>query len=133
MEKIACRTWTTQIERVLTHAKNETAKQPVNALVFVGDAMEESGDILDVRARQLGRLGTRAFMFQEGRDPEVEAAFRDIARHSGGAYGRFDAGAAKQLCELLRAAAVFAAGGLAPLKKRKDTSSVLLIDQLKGA
>jgi hypothetical protein len=97
MEKLDCLAGTTQIGRVLAHAKEEAAKQPVSALVFIGDAMEESADILIARARELGRLGTRAFVFQEGRDPGVESAFRAIAHASGGAYGCFDAGAAKQL------------------------------------
>ena len=72
------------------------------------------------------------FMFQEGGDPAVETAFRDDRRASGGAYARFDAGAAKQLGELLKAVAVFATGGLKALEGRKDAGSVLLIDQLKG-
>ena len=50
-------------------------------------------------------------MFQEGRDREVEQTFRDIARQTHGAYCRFDPGAARQLVELLRAVAVYAAGG----------------------
>jgi hypothetical protein len=121
-----------QIGRVLIHAQKEAAKQPVSALVFVGDAMEESADILVARARQLGRSKTPAFMFQEGRDSEVESAFGEIARYTRGAYGRFDAGAAKQLAELLKAVAVFATGGMAALEGRKDVGSVFLIDQLKG-
>jgi hypothetical protein len=132
MEKIACRTGTTQIERVLIHAKNETAKQPVNALVFVGDAVEENPDVLIAKARELGRLGTAVFMFQEGQDPTVQSTFRDIARSTGGAYGRFDAGAAQQLADLLKAVALFTVGGLRALEGRKDAGSVLLLDQLKG-
>jgi hypothetical protein len=50
-------------------------------------------------------------MFQEGRDREAEAGFREIASLSGGAYERFDAGAGKRLGGLLRAVAVFAVGG----------------------
>jgi hypothetical protein len=83
-------------------------------------------------ARALGGLKTPCFMFQEGNDDEVESAFRDIAKHSGGAYGRFDAGAAKTLGELLKAVAIFATGGLKALEGRKDAGSVLLLGQLKG-
>jgi hypothetical protein len=50
-------------------------------------------------------------MFQEGQDPVAENAFKEIARLTGGAWCRFDPGAAAQLRELLRAAAAFAAGG----------------------
>jgi hypothetical protein len=47
----------TQIERVLRHAAAETRARKVNALVFVGDAMEESIDVLAQRAGELGLLG----------------------------------------------------------------------------
>jgi hypothetical protein len=132
MAKVDCEAGMTQIERILVHAQKETAKLQVNALVFIGDAMEESPDILVARARELGRSKTPAFMYQEGRDSEVESAFREIARNTGGAYGRFDADAAKQLGELLKAAAVFATGGVAALEHRKDAGSTLLLKQLKG-
>lgn len=129
MERLDCLTGLTQIGRVLAHAQKEAAKEPVGALVFIGDAMEENPDLLVARARD---LKIPCFMFQEGGDPAVETAFRDIARASGGAYARFSAGAAKQLGELLKAAAVFATGGVKALEGRKDAGSVLLIDQLKG-
>jgi hypothetical protein len=132
MSALDCRAGHTQIGRVLIHAENEATKQPVGALVFVGDAIEEAIAPLCSAARALGQLKTPVFMFQEGRDPEVETAFRAIAKHSGGAYGRFDSGAAKQLAELLKAAALFATGGLAALEKRGDAASTLLLGQLKG-
>jgi len=70
-------------------------------------------------------------MFQEGRDPEVEHTFREIARLTGGAYRRFDPGAAKQLGELLKAVALFAVGGRAALEGRSDAGSLRLIGRLK--
>src|SRR5262249_19783499 len=97
MEKIDCRGGRTQIFRVLGHAKREAQAQKVQALVFVGDAMEESIDDLCAAAGELGLLGVPAFMFQEGDDPIAEQAFREIARLSRGAYCRFDPGAAHQL------------------------------------
>jgi hypothetical protein len=128
MTKIACEPGETQIERILA---KETAKLQVNALVFIGDAIEESLDILVARARELGRLGAPVFMFQEGNDPGVQRAFQDIATNTGGAYAKFDAGAAKQLGELLRAVARFATGGIAALEGRKDAASTLLLGQMK--
>jgi len=112
MTTIDCRAGETQIERILSHAIKETTKLKVNALVFIGDAMEENPDILITRARELGRLGVPGFMFQEGADASVKQTFQDIAAATGGAYAKFDAGAAKQLGELLRAVAAFAAGGM---------------------
>ena len=131
MTKIACEPGETQIERILAHAIKETAKLQVNALVFIGDAIEESLDILVARARELGRLGAPVFMFQEGNHPGVQRAFQDIATNTGGAYAKFDAGAAKQLGELLRAVARFATGGIAALEGRKDAASTLLLGQMK--
>jgi hypothetical protein len=47
----------TQIGRVLAHAKRETGLLKVQALVFVGDAMEEDPDSLAHDAGELGCLG----------------------------------------------------------------------------
>ena len=132
MSRIDVRAGTTQIEKILAHVLKETTLLRVGALVFIGDAMEESVDVLVARARELGRAKTPAFLFQEGRDPEVEAAFREIARNTGGAYGQFGPGAARQLSELLRAVALFAVGGVKALENRKDAGSALLLGQLKG-
>src|SRR5262245_59411519 len=46
MERIDCRGGHTQIGRVLAHARRESEASKVQALVFVGDAMEESLDDL---------------------------------------------------------------------------------------
>ena len=73
-------------------------------------------------------------MFQEGDDAVAEQAFREIARLSRGAYCRFDAGAAHELAELLRAAAAYAAGGmkaLADLKARHDGGARKLLAQMR--
>jgi hypothetical protein len=134
MARIGCRGGHTQIGKVLAHARRETEKARVQALVFVGDAMEENLDDLCQAAGELKLLGMPAFMFQEGYDPVAEQAFREIARLSGGAYSRFDPGAAHQLGELLRAAAAYAAGGmraLADLSARRDAGAMKLIEQMK--
>jgi hypothetical protein len=134
MERISCRGGHTQIGKVLAHARRETEQRKVQALVFVGDAMEESLDDLCAAAGALGLLGVPAFMFQEGRDAVAEQAFREIARLTRGAYCRFDAGAAHELAELLRAVAAYAAGGmkaLSDLKARHNGGAVKLLAQMK--
>lgn len=129
MTGIDCRGGSTQIGKVLSFARTETGKRKVNALVFVGDAQEEVIDDLAAKAGELGLLGVRLFMFQEGRDAVVERGFRDLARLSGGAYARFDPNAADELRRLLTAAAVYAAGGLKALQK--NAAARLLIGQLR--
>ena len=109
MSRIDCRGGRTQIAKVLAHARRESDRCKVGALVFIGDAMEESLDELCVGAGELGLRCIPAFMFQEGYDPVCEQAFREIARLSRGAYCRFAPGAAHELAELLRAAAAYAA------------------------
>ena len=131
MSQIMCNAGQTQIEKILTHAQKETKLLRVSALVFVGDAMEEIPETLAHEANALGRLGVPAFMFQEGRDPDAEHVFRNIASLTKGAYCHFDTGAARQLAELLRAVAVYAAGGMTALAARKDASAIKLLGQLK--
>lgn len=134
MSRIDCRGGQTQIGKVLNHARKENAKQKVQAMVFVGDAMEEKVDALCQAAGELGLLGVPVFMFQEGDDTVAENAYREIARLSHGAYCRFDAGAAHQLGELLRAVAAYAAGGLkalTDLSAKRSEGARLLLAQLK--
>jgi hypothetical protein len=134
MEKIDCRGGHTQIGKILAHARRETEARKVQALVFVGDAMEEPIDDLCAAAGQLGLLGVPAFVFQEGHDAVAEQAFREIARLSRGAYCRFDISAAHELAELLRAVAAYAAGGmkaLTDLKARNGRGAQKLLAQLR--
>jgi len=116
MRQVSCAGGLTQISKVLAHARRESETGKVNALVYVGDCMEEDVDRLARLAGELGMIGTPVFLFQEGRESKAERAFREIARLSRGAYCPFDAGSAKQLRELLTAVAVYAAGGRRALK-----------------
>jgi len=133
MGKIDCRGGNTQIGKVLSEVRREAVASGVRAVVFVGDAMEENVDDLCGRAGELGLLKVPVFMFQEGHDAAVEQAFREIARLTGGAWSRFDPGAAAQLRELLRAAAAYAAGGHEALLRmsRSDGGAARLLRQMK--
>lgn len=111
MGKVTCLGGQTQIERVLRYALDETKREPIQAVVFVGDAMEEEVDPLCHLAGELGIRGTPVFVFHEGRDAIAGNAFHQIAKLSGGAYAPFDRASAEALRALLRAVAVFAAGG----------------------
>ena len=122
MSRIECRGGNTQIGKVLSEARRDAAASGLRALVFVGDAMEENADDLCAKAGELGMLKVPTFMFQEGADPAAEPVFREIARLSGGAWCRFDVGAAAQLGELLRAAAAYAAGGREALLRLSKTA-----------
>ncbi len=117
MQAVHCLGGYTQIGKVLQHAKEEARGKKVNALVFVGDCMEESADLLCGLAGELGLIGLPVFLFQEGRDRLAELAFRQIAKLSNGAYCRFDVNSAVQLRELLGAVAVYAAGGKSALER----------------
>ncbi len=133
MERIDCRGGHTQIGKILGHARKESQGLKVQALVFVGDAMEEAIDDLCASAGELGLTGVPAFMFQEGDDAVTERAFREIARLSRGAYCRFSPGAAHELAELLRAAAAYAAGGmkaLSDLSARHGSGAAKLLKQM---
>jgi hypothetical protein len=122
MAGVACEGGYTQIRKVLAHARSESERTRVNALVYVGDCMEENVDELSQRAGELGLLGVPAFLFQEGDEPKAERAFKEIARLTRGAYCRFDAGSARELRELLKAVAIFATGGRKALKDFSDAS-----------
>lgn len=134
MQAVSCVAGKTQIGRVLRHALQEARRRPVQALVFVGDCMEENVDDLGHLAGELGLLGVRAFMFHEGRDPVAANAFRDIARLTRGAYLPFAAGSAAELRALLGGVAAYAAGGksaVTVLARRSGAAVKLLEQQLR--
>ncbi|MEG6509767.1 VWA domain-containing protein [Methyloligella sp. 2.7D] len=133
MGKVSCRGGFTQIGKVLAHAKRQAAADKVNAVVYVGDCMEENIDMLSQRAGELGLLGVPMFLFQEGREPAAATAFKEIARLTRGAYCPFDAGSAAQLRELLKAVAVYASGGRKALQafgERGGKGAALLLEQV---
>ena len=135
MIKVRCLAGRTQIGKLLRHALKETEKQKVDALVFVGDVVEEDIDELGHIAGQLGLVGTPVFVFHEGGEPVSRRAFEQIARLSGGAYCGFDVGSAQQLKDLLAAVAVFSAGGrraLADLSKKRGGRVLQIADQMHG-
>jgi hypothetical protein len=133
MSGVSCLGGQTQIGRVLSFAIAETRQRKVNALVFVGDCMEEDVDQLSHKAGELGLLGVAVFIFHEGSDAKAAAAFQQIARLTRGAYCPFDAGSAQQLRELLSAVAVYAAGGRTALEdysRRAGGATLLLARQV---
>jgi len=117
MQEVTCLSGGTQLCRVLSHANDEARRAKISTLVYIGDCFEESADIASNEAAKLALLGVRAFMFHEGFDPSAANMFQQIARLTNGVYARFDAGAARQLRELLTAAAVYATGGGLALKQ----------------
>lgn len=133
MRKVSCLGGQTQIGKVLDHAVAEAGRGKVDALIFVGDAVEEDIDALCARAGQLGLLGLPAFLFHEGGDPVVRRCFEQLAKLSGGACCAFDASSAGQLRDLLAAVAVYAAGGrraLADYSARHGGAALLITRQL---
>ena len=131
MSRVRCAGGQTQIERVLRYALAETRKTRIQALVFVGDAVEEDCDRLCGLAGELGLLGTPMFVFHEGRNRIARDCFRDMARASGGAFAPFSVDAAARLRQMLEAVAVFATGGRSALEafaRQRPHAAALLQD-----
>jgi hypothetical protein len=130
MSGVTCLGGHTQILRALRHTLAETHRDKVGALVLVGDAVEEDVDALCQLAGELGLRGTPAFCFHEGGNIVAGNAFRQIAKVSGGAYAPFDSSAAGTLRDLLRAVAVFAAGGRSALARLGGPAAARIAGQL---
>jgi hypothetical protein len=133
MSGISCQGGHTQIGKVLGHVLKEAGRGKVDALVYIGDAMEEELRDLADKAGALGLRGVPVFVFQEGRDGIAETAFREIARLSKGAWFRFDHHSAATLAKLLSAVAVFATGGVKALEARGRPEDRLMIESMRGA
>ena len=133
MTRVRCLGGHTQIGRVLRHAQQEHGQNPLKAIIFVGDAIEENPDELCHLAGQLGVLGIPLFMFHEGDHPGVQSVFKQMAQLSNGAFAPFNLASASQLRELLSAVAVYATGGRAALERFEKVNhrSALLTQQLR--
>jgi len=123
MTSVTCQGGLTQIGKVLSHVLKEAERHKVNAVVYVGDAMEEDIDGVCARAGDLALLGVPVFLFQEGHNAQAEIAFREIARITKGSWCRFQSGAAAELKALLEAVAVYAAGGRKALRALGQSKS----------
>jgi hypothetical protein len=128
MARVTCAAGHTQIRKVLAHARKENAREKINALIIVSDACEETPHDLYAEARE---VGAPVFMFQEGNDEHVGKIYAEIARITGGAHCKFDAGAAQRLADLLKAVAAFAAGGIRALADQKTVAARLLLTQVR--
>lgn len=132
MSRVTCEAGVTQIGRVLTHALEAgSATHPIRAVIFVGDACEESPESLLSIAGRCGVKKIPLFLFQEGGDPTTRAVFQRMATLSGGATVPFDAGSAEHLRLLLGAVARFARGGLKALSRADNAGDRLLLEQLE--
>jgi hypothetical protein len=135
MRGVHCVGGNTQIATVLSHAITETKRSPISALVFVGDAMEESADVLCGLAGELGTLGVPIFVFQEGNLPTATSTLRLLAQLSKGAHLSFDLAAIDRLKQLLAAVAVYAAGGIKALEdygRKQGGEALRLTHQMEG-
>lgn len=130
MNKVSCAGGYTQLGRVLDHCLAEYAKQPVQAAIIIGDAVEENINSLCVKAGKLGMLGVPLFMFQEGNDHHVSSHFQQMAKLSHGAYAHFDEHSAEQLANLLAAVATYATGGVDALQRLSNSAAHHLLQQL---
>lgn len=131
MGTVKCDAGYTQIGRIFDHVLAEHAKAPIQALTFIGDAMEEELDVLAGKALKFGAAGVPIFMFQEiprGRfnsrnSPAVRSAFRLIALKSGGEYFEFNLEkprATEQLSTQLNAIARLAVGDTTALTDQRN-------------
>lgn len=134
MMAVDCLGGFTQIGRVLRYAAEQHRRERINAVVFVGDSVEEPVDELCHHAGELGLLGLPLFIFHEGGNPLAAEAFRQMARLSGGACCPFDLSSPDQLRRLIGAVAAYASGGrkaLADYADAKGGSARLLLSSLR--
>ncbi len=130
MSHVHCAAGRTQIARLLRRALKQQSECSARALVFIGDAVEESAAQLEELAGQCRMRSLPLFIFQEGADPDARRCFEAMARISGGAFSPFDHASAQRLGELLGAVARYAAGGRAALEHDRSAAARLLLEQL---
>lgn len=134
MAQVHCVAGHTQITQVLQLALNETRLDPIQAVIFIGDSLEENANTLCKLAGELGLHKTPVFIFQEGRDVTAKRTFTTITRLSGGAYHHFNRHSSELLRQLLVAVAIFASKGRDGLQRyveHKGNAAKNLLKQLQ--
>jgi hypothetical protein len=129
MGRIRCEGGYTKYARAFERVRQEHQKQAINAVMVIGDMIEEKPPAPIYNA--VAGLGVPCFCFQEGNDPELRPVFEKIRNLTGGAYHAFDAGSIAQLRELLQAVARFAVGGLTALADLRTDGARKLLGQMK--
>jgi hypothetical protein len=129
MSGVMCRSGETQIGKVLAHARKEHQRRKIDGVVLITDTCEENPNELYAAARELENVPV--FLFQEGEEKHVTEIFARIAEITGGAVAKFDISAAARLAELLKAVAVFAAGGIKALANENSEAARLLLTQIR--
>ncbi len=102
MKAVQCVAGGTQIGQVLNDAVKQAGRGKIAALIYTGDAMEESHSDLCGQARKLAQLGIPVFMFQEGDDAAAKRTYQEIAAITHGAYAPFKEGAFNVLKDLFK-------------------------------
>jgi hypothetical protein len=125
-----------EVGDILEQALRETQQALVQAVVIVGDRFHGDLDAAIATARQLRAVGTRLFLFQQGRSSPSERAFKILAEVTDGAHFQFNPHIeriAERLPEMFEAVAHFAVGGMAALQARDNESAALLLEQMNAA
>tara|TARA_Y100000590_G_scaffold384396_1_gene455734 strand:- start:348 stop:1052 length:705 start_codon:yes stop_codon:yes gene_type:complete len=134
MTKVSCLGGFTQIEKLLDHVLAEHKKKKIDAVIFVGDSVEENFENLYSKSGKIGLLGVPIFVFQEGKNEIASFVFSKISTLTNGVHCFFDTNSANQLKNLLKAVVVYAAGGKKALERFSKMSSdevKLLFNKLK--
>jgi hypothetical protein len=122
-----------KIADILEQALQETRQAPVQAVVIIGDNFHGDLEAATATAKRLRAVGTRLFLFQQGRSDSTEHAFRILAEATDGAYFQFNPHVervAERLPRLVEAITQFALGGLPALRSQDDETAVLLLEQM---
>jgi hypothetical protein len=129
MASVSCMAGHTQWGRVLAHAVAEHKRRPFNAVVLIGDCVEEPPGSLYDKAGALG--GIPVFCFHEGEDERAAAIFKNLAEITKGAFAKFSADSPRELAELLKAIGAFARGGIQALEAQGTAAARLLLAQVR--
>lgn len=108
MDGVNCRAGTTQIyNAVAKMIEGQQDHLPTN-IVMIGDCCEEDDMIINAAIKNLQALDVKVFAFHEGTDKRGENVYRNLAKHTGGAFAKF--GPQMPLEDLCEAVGVYTVG-----------------------
>lgn len=129
MEKVRCRSGSTQIIDGLNLFLKDQPAQMANSIIVIGDSFEEDFGALKDLAGKLAEKSIRVFTFLEGSNNSAETAFKALSQITGGTFANF--GANMPLADLCEGVARLTVGGLSALHALRNPDVAKLLGSTK--
>ncbi|NTU49794.1 MAG: VWA domain-containing protein [Desulfobulbaceae bacterium] len=126
MRQVSCDGGMTQMAKAFGYAADESQKEKIDVVIYVGDSCEENEEDVVRRAASLSKTGSKLFLLDDKdhstcRHANTLRIFVSTCETAGGIYTAFDKKAISDLREFFKVSAVYATGGKKAVQALPET------------